>query len=151
MTICARSTFGPFDGNTVKLMREGNMYRKLILLAVVALVLVGCGSSSGPDASEGEKLFNSATIGSDAGCITCHSVDPDKVIVGPSLAGIATDAAGDAADEGITTEAMLKIMITEPNAEVVEGFPADTMPQDFATQMSSQQLDDVIAYLMTLK
>jgi mono/diheme cytochrome c family protein len=46
---------------------------------------------------------------------------------------------------------MLKIMITEPNAEVVEGFPADTMPQDFATQMSSQQLDDVIAYLMTLK
>jgi len=34
---------------------------------------------------------------------------------------------------------------------VVEGFPADTMPQDFGTQLTDQQLNDVIAYLMTLK
>ena len=64
---------------------------------------------------------------------------------------MATDAAGDAEERGITTEEMLRIMITDPNDEVVEGFPADTMPQDFATQLSEDQLNDVIAYLMTLK
>jgi len=128
------------------------MYKRLALLVVVALILVGCGGGgSGADASEGEKIFNAATIGSDPGCVTCHSLTPDKVIVGPSLAGIATDSAGDAADRGITTEEMLKIMITDPNDEVVEGFPADTMPQDFGTQLTDQQLNDVIAYLMTLK
>lgn len=127
------------------------MPKKLVLLVVLALVLVACGSSGADSASEGEKLFNSATIGSDAGCKTCHSLEPDKVIVGPSLAGIATDAAGDAADRGVTTEEMLKIMITDPNDEVVEGFPANTMPQDFGTVLSDQQLNDIIAYLMTLK
>ena len=78
-------------------------------------------------------------------------MEPGKNIVGPSLPGMATDAAGDAEERGITTEEMLRIMITDPNDEVVEGFPADTMPQDFATQLSEDQLNDVIAYLMTLK
>jgi cytochrome c2 len=128
------------------------MGRKFALLLALGLVLVACGGGGTTGAAaEGEKLFNSATIGSDAGCMTCHSVEPDKVIVGPSLAGIATDAAGDAADRGITTEEMLKIMITDPNDEVVEGFPASTMPQDFGTVLSDQQLNDIIAYLMTLK
>jgi sulfur-oxidizing protein SoxX len=128
------------------------MRRTIPILLAIAMVLAACGGgAASSDVSEGEKLFNAATIGSDPGCMTCHSLEPDKVIVGPSLAGIATDAAGDAADRGITTEAMLKIMITDPNDEVAEGFPADTMPQDFGTQMSPTELDDVIAFLMTLK
>jgi len=126
----------------------------VVVVAAVAAMLAGCGSSNDSttaSVSAGEKLFNSATIGADPGCVTCHSLDEGKVIVGPSLAGIATDAAGDAADRGISTEEMLKIMITDPNDEVVEGFPADTMPQDFGKQLTEQQLNDVIAFLMTLK
>lgn len=133
------------------------MRKSVIVLALVlGLVAAACGGSSGTSSSSGDvaagkAIFESTTIGSDPGCFTCHSLEADKVIVGPSLAGIATDAAGDAADEGISTEEMLKEMITDPNAEVVEGFPADTMPQDFGTQLSQQDLDNLIAYLMTLK
>jgi cytochrome c2 len=128
------------------------MQRKVALLAAMGVLVVGCGSGVGSgNASEGQKIFNSLSVGSEPGCVTCHSLEPGKVVVGPSLAGIATDAEGDAAERGISTEAMLKIMITDPNDEVVEGFLADTMPQDFGSELSKQQLDDLIAFLMTLK
>jgi len=137
--------------------------KKTVLAVALALALVAaaCGGSSddstdstvssGSDAvAAGQAIFESTTIGTSPGCVTCHSVEPGKVIVGPSLAGIAPDAAGDAEEEGISTEEMLKVMITDPEAEVVEGFPANTMPKDFATQLSEQELDQLIAYLMTL-
>jgi cytochrome c2 len=131
--------------------REKRM-RGIVLLLLIALVVTACGGGTASgSASNGEKIFNQDTIGSDAGCHTCHSVEPGVNIVGPSLAGMASDAAGDAEERGVTTEEMLRIMITDPNDEVVEGFPPYTMPQDFGTQLSEDQLNDVIAYLMTLK
>ncbi len=104
-----------------------------------------------PDAAAGEALFRQQTIGANPGCNTCHSLEPDKVIVGPSLAGIAPNAAGDAESAGISVEEMLTEMIVDPNAEVVQGFQPDIMPQDWGAELSATQLSDIIAYLMTLQ
>src|SRR5665811_57307 len=80
----------------------GMMRRAIVVLVVLSMIVAaGCSGSdttaSKGSATEGATLFAST-------CASCHSVEPDKVIVGPSLAGMATDAAGDAADEGVSTE-----------------------------------------------
>jgi len=103
------------------------------------------------DATAGESIFNQDTIGPNPGCRTCHSLKAGEVLVGPSLAGIAPDAAGDAQAEGISTEEMLDTMVTDPSAEVVKGFADNVMPKDFGKQLTPRQLNDLITYLMTLK
>jgi L-cysteine S-thiosulfotransferase len=104
-------------------------------------------SGAAGDPKAGETLFASATIGSNPGCKTCHSIDGSK-LVGPSLQGIASRAAtrvpGESADQYIRTS------ITDPNAFVVPDFPQGVMPS-FKTVLSDTQLNDLVAYLMTLK
>jgi mono/diheme cytochrome c family protein len=124
-----------------------------ILLAVLALSVVGCGggddSGGGADAAAGEALFSSAIIGTQAGCITCHSLTPDEVIVGPSMAGISSRAGS--AVSGQSAEEYIRESILTPDAHLVEGFPAGTMPQVWGDELSDEQLNQIIAYLMTLE
>lgn len=104
-------------------------------------------AASAGDPKAGEELFNSATIGTNPGCKTCHTVDGSK-LVGPSLKGIATVAGtmvpGQSAEEYIRTS------ILDPNAFITPGFPSGVMPS-FKTVLSDTQLNDLVAYLMTLK
>lgn len=123
------------------------MRKTIYFILLIALVfgLAACGGSSsggGDDAAAaGDKLFHQAVIGTQAGCGTCHSVTPDEVIVGPSLAGIATR--GD--------EAYIRESILDPEAKLVDGFPSGTMPQVWGDELSDEQLDQIVAYLLTLK
>jgi len=40
--------------------------------------------------------------------------------------------------------------VFDPNAEIAEGFEADTMPADFAEQMYVSELTLIVDYLMDL-
>lgn len=115
------------------------------LMLVASLMLVACGggdTAGGGDATAaGKALFAETVIGTQAGCITCHSLTPDEVIVGPSMAGI-----GARADEAYIRESIL-----DPNATLVEGYPADTMPNVWGTELSGEQVDQLVAYLLSLK
>ena len=117
-----------------------------ILLALLMLVLAACGgggddAASGGGAAAGKALFAQPIIGTQAGCSACHSLTPDEVIVGPSLAGIASRS----------DEAAIRDSILNPDAVLVDGFPAGTMPQVWGDELSDQQFDDLVAYLLTLK
>jgi nitric oxide reductase subunit C len=115
-----------------------------IALLIAATLLVACGGGGGSDAQAveaGKALFAQTVIGTQAGCSTCHSLNAGEVIVGPSLAGI-----GSRHDAAYIRESIL-----DPNAVLVEGFPADTMPNVWGTELSGEQIDELVAYLQTLK
>jgi NitT/TauT family transport system substrate-binding protein len=92
------------------------------------------------NADHGQALFTSL------GCVACHAVDSDAVLVGPSLKGVGERAATRV--EGLSAEDYLHQSIAEPGAYVVEGFQP-IMPE-FDT-LSAGDLNDLVAYLMTLK
>jgi cytochrome c2 len=139
---------------------------RLVVFFVVAMLVAACGggaatspaSSPGGNAANGDTLFHQPTLGKDKvpGCATCHSTEKDKKLVGPSLAGIATDAAGafkEAEYKGTAKDAAgwLREQIVNPSLETVEGFQPNVMPQNYGTELNNQELDDIVAYVLTLK
>jgi mono/diheme cytochrome c family protein len=124
----------------------------LMLVFVLSVVLTACGGGGGESddaAATGEKLFAQTVTGSQAGCITCHSLDAGVVIVGPSMAGIGSRAGSIVS--GQSAEDYLRESILTPDAHLVEGFPAGTMPQVWSDELTSEQIDQLIAYMLTLK
>lgn len=103
----------------------------------------------GGDAKQGERLFSERVVGVNTGCHICHSLQPDVVIVGPSLAGIATRAASRI--PGMSAEEYIRQSILQPNAYVVPGFPSGVMPPNFSEILTPEQIDDLVAFLLTLK
>jgi mono/diheme cytochrome c family protein len=116
------------------------------------LLLVACTDPAMPaptptldpasDAGKGARLFA-------ANCATCHALAEDTLIVGPSLAHIATRAASRVA--GLSAEDYIHDSILYPNDYVVEGFKAGAMQQDFGTRLTSEEATQLVAFLMTQK
>ena len=92
----------------------------------------------------GKYLFSNAP----AICSTCHSLQADVVIVGPSLAGVANRAGSRVA--GLSAEEYIRTSIVHPSEFIVPGFQ-DVMQKNFGDVLSSGQINDMIAYLMTQK
>ena len=120
----------------------------ILFLLIAALLLAACSTSpSEPiptlDAvqQQGQAVFNLR-------CAQCHALTPDTVVIGPSIAGIATRAASRVA--GYDAEAYIETSILVPDAYLVEGF-INTMPTNFGKELTSEELTAVVAYLMTLK
>ena len=101
------------------------------------------------DPKAGERIFNGATLGASAGCQICHSLRPDVQLVGPSLAGVATRA--ETRVPGLTAEAYLMQSLVDPDAYVVAGFQPGQMRPDLAETLSQQELDDLVAFMLTLR
>jgi nitric oxide reductase subunit C len=137
--------------------------RSLFLLLVLGLLLAACGGGGGQQAASavsgnadnGQKLFNSGK-GSAPACSACHSVKPNEKLVGPSLAGIATRAGQTVKDPSYKGQAKdtvgyVRESIVDPNVYVVPSYPANVMYPNFSKDLTSQEVDDLVAYLMTLK
>lgn len=105
------------------------------------------GASGSGDPAEGEALFNQPTIAGVPGCVVCHSLEPGVRMVGPSMANAATLAA-EAVDE-MSAEDYLRQSIIEPDAHITEGFTPGLMFQAYGDALSTQQIDDLVAFLMT--
>ncbi|RMG94312.1 MAG: cytochrome c [Chloroflexi bacterium] len=142
------------------------MMQKRFLLVFFALagllLLVACGgggNESGEAATEeavgdpvrGEQLYKQTTIGSASapGCITCHSLEEGVQLVGPSHAGVATRA--ETAVPGMSAEEFLRESIIDPDAHVAEGFTPGIMYPNYGNELSEQDINDLVAFLLTLK
>ncbi len=113
-------------------------------------------ASSNPVAL-GEALFRR----SPPACSACHSTAQGVQLVGPSLAGIALRAQQRLSDteyrgNAKTAEAYVRESILEPSAFSMVGptFSAagkSFMPDNFARTLKPNEVDELVAYLMTLK
>jgi cytochrome c len=142
---------------------EVMMSKKVLICAMLCtllLIMAACGGGGGGEAAEptpvgnednGQTLFTQATIGPNnaPGCVTCHSLEPDVVIVGPSQAGLAIRA--ETRVEGQTAEQYIRNSIINPNDYVVEGFAEGVMYQHYGTDLTEEQIDDLVAYTLTLR
>jgi nitric oxide reductase subunit C len=105
----------------------------------------------------GERLFRSVT----PACNACHSVAPGANMAGPSLGGIGTRAAQRvaAADyKGSAKDAAgyIRESILHPSSYVVPGamYSANGvsfMPTTYGEGLKPEQIDQLVAYLSTLK
>ncbi len=115
------------------------------------LFLVACGGSGPEAAPPPPTLSPQAQLGKQVfsrDCGACHSTSPDTIIVGPSLAGIASRAATRVDGQDAYTYLLTSVM--QPDAYLVEGYD-NLMPASLSKQLTGEELDNVIAYLQTLK
>jgi len=85
-----------------------------------------------------------------AGCTGCHTIDGiSNGVVGPNLTKIGEVAA--TRKDGASAEEYVRESIQNPNAQVVEGFQPNLMPQNYSQQLSNKQLDDLVAFLLAQK
>jgi cytochrome c oxidase subunit 2 len=85
------------------------------------------------------------------GCLACHSLD-GTVVVGPTWQGLFGHEV-ELTDGSVVTvdEEYLRNSILDPNAQVVAGFQPGVMPQNFAQILSEDQINQIIAFIMSLQ
>ncbi|MBE0671973.1 MAG: cytochrome c, partial [Anaerolineales bacterium] len=90
---------------------------------------------------QGQQVFN-------ARCATCHALVPDTIIIGPSLAGVATRA--ETRVKGQTAEEYLQLSVLRPGDYVVEGFN-NIMITNLAKELTNEDMNALMAFLLSLK
>lgn len=120
---------------------------KTSIIVFSAIILAACSGAgvSGliltPIEQQGQAVYTLR-------CAQCHALTPDTVVIGPSLAAIATRAASRV--PGYDTQTYLETSILIPEDYLVDGF-ANTMPANFGKELTSEEFAALVAYLMTLK
>lgn len=107
--------------------------------------------------ARGQALFNATS----AGCFACHSLAPGVNLAGPTLAALATrgdTTVNDPAYKGAAKDvaAYIRESIVNPHAYLVPGPTYSSggrsfMPDHYEKTLKPEQIDDLVAYLATLK
>lgn len=105
----------------------------------------------------GEALFRSVA----PACNACHSIAPGVNMAGPTLAGVASRAekiVGSSEYKGKAKDAaaFVRESIVEPSAHLTPGAMYSAsgvsfMPDTYGKTMKPEQIDQLVAYLMTLR
>jgi mono/diheme cytochrome c family protein len=125
--------------------------RRALLIVLFGLLLAGCGgeetvSPTGPvegTLPQAEKGNPEAgkTVYADNGCGGCHTFEAAGTsgTTGPNL-----DETLQGKDAAYIEEA-----IVNPDSEVAPGFQPGIMPKEYGSQLSQQELADLVAFLQT--
>jgi cytochrome c oxidase subunit 2 len=85
------------------------------------------------------------------GCIACHSTD-GSTLVGPTWKGLYGEEVELEDGTKVTADdEYLRTAIVDPNSQIVSGFLANLMPTDFGDKLSDEDINNVIAYIKSLK
>jgi nitric oxide reductase subunit C len=126
-------------------------------MAGAAAVSEPSAAASSDPVALGEVLFRSTP----PGCFACHSISAGVNLAGPSLAGIGTRAATRVDSAGYGGQARdaagyIRESIVAPHAHLVPGqiYSAggrSFMPDNYETMLTPEQIDQIVAYLVTLR
>jgi len=120
----------------------------ILPILLLTLLLNACGSDpppAKPTLSPEQKLGTEVYT---RHCAACHLLTPDDVKVGPSFHGIGDKAGKRVPGQDVRTYLLTSVL--NPSAYLVEGFD-DLMTKGLAKELTSEELDAVVAYLQTLK
>ncbi len=104
----------------------------------------GLAAATADSATRGEE------IATQFGCLACHATGSAR-LVGPGWGGrygTVTELEGGGSIE--IDDDYLRTAINDPNAHVVAGYPAGTMPS-YAQVLSPDQVDDLVAFIRSLE
>jgi mono/diheme cytochrome c family protein len=101
------------------------------------------------DAANGKVLFETFRNEVSFACATCHHVDSEDRLIGPGLLNVSTRA--ETRVEGETAQEYIHQSIVEPSAFVVPDYPDGLMPQIYGEIFTEDEINDIVAYLFTLK
>jgi mono/diheme cytochrome c family protein len=101
------------------------------------------------DPANGQVLFNTFQAAASFACATCHYVDREDQLIGPGLFNVSIRAESQVA--GMSAYDYLHTSIVDPGAFVVPTFPDGLMPRNWADIYAEAEINDLIAYLMTLR
>ena len=127
----------------------------LVILLLISTFVSGCigieqtveaPTSLIPADATGEQLYNMPILGTQVGCVTCHSLD-DTTVLGPSLQGIGSSAQGRV--PGMSAEEYIRQSILEPDAFIIEGSTPNLMPPHYVDALTEMQIDALVTYLMS--
>ena len=156
-------------------MNKRWLIRSISILVILILVLAACGGDDEEEqpaapaeapaptevpAPAGDPETGKEVFLNKGGCGACHvieGVDLAIGVVGPDMTHLAARVEETAQEAGVANGAeYLRQSILEPNAYVVEECPtgpciAGTMPQTFQATLTEEEVNDIVAYLLTLK
>lgn len=112
----------------------------------IATIAVLAGADGDP--VRGKELFNTFQPLASFACATCHRVDSEERLIGPGLLNVSIRAETRVA--GMSAVDYIHTSIVNPGAFVVDTFPDELMPKNWAEIYSEDDISDLIAYLFTL-
>ena len=97
-----------------------------------------------------EAIDRGRQIAGEQDCLDCHSIDGSSSS-GPTLKGLFGSNVQLNDGTSITIDAnFLRTSILNPNAFIISGYSKDTMPPGYINQISTQGIDDLVAYIISL-
>lgn len=135
----------------MKTMFQKKILPKL-LFPLVIFLLAACGGSDPPTTVDPTaNLTDTEKAGYQVytrNCAACHLLTEGDVKVGPPFYNIANVAGERVAGQDAKT--YLYTSVLRPDDYLVDGFE-DVMPKGLAKSLTGEDLDAVVAYLLTLK
>jgi hypothetical protein len=127
--------------------------RILSVFCACVFLLAACANEKG-DATRGKQVYDATLQGSRGEiepCASCHPIveGENAKIMGNNLYDIGRRADKMVAGQG--AEEYLRRSILDPDSFLAANFQEGIMPREYSKVLTNQQIEDLIAFMLTLK